>query len=316
VKVVLLPEGEDPDSFAKSRNASEFLEYIKTNESDFIKFKSALLMKDAASDPVKKATLITDIVRSVAVIPDGITRSVYIRECSKMLDIDEELLYNETNKLRRQKAQQSYNKTKYADIPAEEEKPAKQERYIRDNNFLLEKDLIRLLLNYGNMEFAEDQPGSKEKTYVKVARYIVQEIRNDDIEFQHPVYSIIFDEISRLTENDEPVDEQHFIMHPQLGVSQVTVDLLTPTYDLSKIWQKNENFVETEDMKLKEIVPETVLAFKNKKVMQLIRETQEQLKQAQESDAAEDILLLQQRYIILNELKKNLSRNLGDRIIV
>ena len=127
-------------------------------------------------------------------------------------------------------------------------------------------------------------------------------------------------------------------MHPQLGVSQVTVDLLTPTYDLSKIWQKNENFVETEDMKLKEIVPETVLAFKNKKVIDLIHETQGSntfvyqvmapgnephyrysdpfRKLAQESDAAEDILLLQQRYIILNELKKNLSRNLGDRIIV
>ena len=316
VKVVLLPQGEDPDSFAKSRNASEFLEYIKSNESDFIKFKSALLLKDAANDPVKKATLITDIVKSVAVIPDGITRTVYIRECSKMLDIDEELLYTETNKLRRQKAQQTFNKVRYDDLPLSKEKTIQQEKFIRDNKYLLEKDLIRLLLNYGNMEFAVDQPESKEKVYIPVARYIVQEIRNDELEFQHPIYNIIFDEISRLLDNDEPLDEKYFIEHPHLEVSQVTVDLLTPTYGLSKIWQKNENFVETEDMKLKEIVPETVLAFKNKKVMQLIRETHEQLKLAQENNVNEDILLLQQRYIILNELKKNLSKNLGDRIIV
>lgn len=316
VKVVLLPEGEDPDSFAKSRNASEFLEYIKSNESDFIKFKSALLLKDAASDPVKKATLITDIVRSVAVIPDGITRTVYIRECSKMLDINEELLYTETNKLRRQKAQQSHNIVRYADLPDSGEKTVQQEKFIHDNKYLLEKDLIRLLLNYGNMEFAIDQPDSKEKTYVLVARYIVQEIHNDDLVFQHPVYNVIFDEISHLLDNDQPLDEQYFIMHPHPGVSQATVDLLTPPYGLSKIWQKNENFIETEDMKLKEIVPETVLAFKNKKVMQLIRETQEQIKTAQENNETEDILLLQQRYIVLNELKKNLSKNLGDRIIV
>ena len=316
VKVVLLPEGEDPDSFAKSRNASEFLEYIKSNESDFIKFKSALLLKDAASDPVKKATLITDIVRSVAVIPDGITRTVYIRECSKMLDINEELLYTETNKLRRQKAQQSHNIVRYADLPDSGEKTVQQEKFIHDNKYLLEKDLIRLLLNYGNMEFAIDQPDSKEKIYVLVARYIVQEIHNDDLVFQHPVYNVIFDEISHLLDNDQPLDEQYFIMHPHPGVSQATVDLLTPPYGLSKIWQKNENFIETEDMKLKEIVPETVLAFKNKKVMQLIRETQEQIKTAQENNETEDILLLQQRYIVLNELKKNLSKNLGDRIIV
>ncbi|HJX71853.1 MAG TPA: DNA primase, partial [Bacteroidales bacterium] len=106
VKVVLFPEGEDPDSFARNKSATEFTDFIRNSESDFITFKTRLLVKDSKSDPVKRATLITDVVRSIAVIPDGITRTVYIRECSRMLDIDERMLYAEIRKIRRKKAEQ------------------------------------------------------------------------------------------------------------------------------------------------------------------------------------------------------------------
>ena len=100
VKVVLLPDGEDPDSFARKHNASQFAEFIKQNETDFIRFKTRLLLDDAGNDPIKRSSLITDIIRTVAIIPDNIARSIYIRECSAMMEIDEQVLLNEVNKIR------------------------------------------------------------------------------------------------------------------------------------------------------------------------------------------------------------------------
>lgn len=100
VKVVLLPDGEDPDSFARKHNASQFAEFIRQNETDFIRFKTRLLLDDAGTDPIKRSSLITDIIRTVAIIPDNIARSIYIRECSSMMEIDEQVLLNEVNKIR------------------------------------------------------------------------------------------------------------------------------------------------------------------------------------------------------------------------
>ncbi|SEG05387.1 DNA primase [Parabacteroides chinchillae] len=100
IKVVLLPDGEDPDSFARKHNASQFAEFIKQNETDFIRFKTRLLLDDAGTDPIKRSALISDIIKTVAIIPDNIARSVYIRECSAMMEIDERVLLNEVNKIR------------------------------------------------------------------------------------------------------------------------------------------------------------------------------------------------------------------------
>lgn len=99
IKVLLLPDGEDPDSFARKHNASAFIEYIQKNETDFIRFKTQLLLDDAGNDPIKRSALITDILRSIAIIPDNIARSVYIKECSSMLEVDEQVLLNEVNKI-------------------------------------------------------------------------------------------------------------------------------------------------------------------------------------------------------------------------
>ena len=110
VKVVLLPEGEDPDSFAKSHGASEFTAYMNQNETDFIRFKTKLLLDEAGNDPIKRSELISDIIRSVAIIPDNIARSVYIRECSTTMEIDEQVLLNEVNKIRLKKRENTYHK--------------------------------------------------------------------------------------------------------------------------------------------------------------------------------------------------------------
>ncbi len=311
VKVLLLPEGEDPDSFSRAKSSQEFADYIHANETDFIKFKTRLLAKDAENDPIKRATLITDIVRSIAVIPDTIIRSVYIRECSRMLDINEGILYNETYKVRREKVLDQSKKTTY--IPEyQQQNPSKpkQEIHLR-NEYPHEKELLRLLLLYANHELRF----SPEKN-PSVLSYIIEEIRNDELEFQHPVYKQLFDEATRLYLSGKPVEDTYFTHHENNEICKVAVDLTTENYELSAIWRKHEVLHETEDMKLREIVPELVNAFKNKKVIELIRETQDEITRAQHDNDLESLSLLQQKFIVLNELKKKFSKKLGDRIII
>ncbi len=316
VKVVLFPDGQDPDSFSKNRSATEFNDFIQDNESDFITFKTRLLIKDAKSDPVKRATLISDIVRSIAVIPDGITRTVYIRECSKILDIDERILYSEIRKIRRKNAEQKYREDfAYASYPEEEPRSSQPVR-TDSESFTIERDIIRLLLNYGNRDVIKVTNDKNREETISVAKYIVSEIESDELEFRDPVLKIIFDEIRQILTDRKQIDEKHFLFHPDDTIARISVDLLATTYQLSKIWERHETYVETEDMKLQEVVPETVNAFKNQKVVILLKETQQQLRTAQESNDSDTVLLLQQRFIILNELKRSLSKNLGERIII
>jgi DNA primase len=310
VKVLLLPDGEDPDSFSHSRNNTELTDFILENETDFIKFKTRLLAKDAENDPVKRATLIIDVVKSIAVIPDNIIRAVYIRECSKILDIEEAILYNETHKIRRNKALEQTNKSSY--IPDyQPPNQVKQKPEIRlSNDFPHERDVLQILLRYGKKELRL----KKEKERL-VCDYIIEEIINDELEFQHPVYKKIFDFAVELHDKSIGFEDHLFTHHEDNDICKATVDLTTENYELSTIWRKNEVLTPTAEMRLSEIVPEIVLAFKNRKVMDLIKETQEEINKAQKNKDNENLALLQQKFIVLNDLKKNFSRKLGDRII-
>ncbi len=315
VKVLLLPDGEDPDSFAQSHSNSEFLEFIEQNESDFIRFKTKLLISDAENDPVKRATLITDIVRSISVIPDSIVRSVYLRECSKLLEIDEGILYEETYKIRLKKAQESERRN-YGKVytPPQKVVQRKQEPTINlQKDFKHEHELIRVLLNFGNQEL---YPGYLESP--TIAKYIVDEVMEDELEFQHPVYRQIFEIVKDLVDRNMKIDSNVFIMNENVEISSLAVDMLTDDYDdkMSKLWSKNDVKLETEEMKLKVIVPELIVSFKNRKVLDLIKETQDEIKSAQDNKHNESITLLIQKIQILNELRKNISKQLGDRIIL
>jgi DNA primase len=311
VKVLLLPESEDPDSFARTHSSNELHDFIQQNESDFIKFKTRLLLKDTINDPVKKATLITDVVRTIAVIPDNIERSVYIRECSKILDIDEGILYNETFKIRRGKALEESKRSGYIPDYQPPNKVQKKQQIRIDNEYPHEKDLIRLLLQYANEELRFDESNNP-----TVLSYVINEINNDELEFFHPVYRLIFEEMQRIYKAGEKFDEQFFTRHTNNEICSTVAGLLTSNYKLSIIWKKNEVLQETEDMILKQIIPEQVMAFKNKKVLELIKETQEEISKAQQNADSENMLLLQQKMIALNELKMRFSKKLGDRIII
>jgi len=311
VKVLLLPEGEDPDSYSRSHSSSELLTYIEENESDFIKFKTKLLAKDAENDPVKRATLITDVVKTIAVIPDNIIRAVYIRECGRILDMDEALLYNETHKIRRNKAFEQSKKTTYIPDYVPPNQVRRKPEIKISNDFPHEKDVLQVLLRYGNHELR-----LKNEPERRVWKYIIEEIKNDELEFQHPVYKKLFDYAVELYSRGVEFEDHFFTQHKDIDICQTTVDLTTENYELSVIWRKNEVLAQSEDMKLAEIVPEVVIAFKSKKVLDLLRNTQEEIKRAQTGKDNENLELLLQKLIVLNELKKNFAKQLGDRIII
>jgi DNA primase len=315
VRVVLLPDGEDPDSFARKNNANAFTGYILANESDFISFKTNLLIKEAENDPIKKAGLVTEIIKTISVIPESIVRSVYIRECSRLLDVDEKVLYAETARLRRSNSDQKIKHQTGREFfhPPVQVSPVKFE--LLPDQYIAEKEVIRLLLLHGNkpLSLREDEKGIPPMT---VTDYVLHEIEQDELEFHHPVFNLILSEIISMRVQHEVDTQNYFVRLPDEMVSKTVVDLITSAYDLSKIWKKHENYFETDDMRLKEIVPEAILALKNEKVLKLIKETEADMRYAQEQHNDERIHILQVKYMVLNNLKMNLSRGLGDRIII
>ena len=317
VKVLLLPEGEDPDSYARKINISEFKKFLQEQEQDFIHFKTRLLIKDAQKDPVKRANLIREIVRTIAVIPESITRAVYIKECSNWLQVEEGILYMEINKVRRKIAEQNYTRIRRQENTRVKSVSKKQQDSLIEDTEAQEKEIIRLLLNYGNKEFRiRSTKNSRKETQTTVAEFIINEVTNDELEMSNPLYKQIFEEYQHHIIEQKPIEQKYFINHIDKEICAISADLLSISYDLSKIWKKHENYIESEEMKLKEILPETLIAFKNKRIVMAIKDVQNKIKTAQETKNFDKIEELQEQFMILSNLKKQLSKDLGDRIII
>ncbi|HBH82708.1 MAG: DNA primase [Bacteroidetes bacterium GWF2_41_9] len=317
VKIVLLPEGEDPDSYSKKVSNEEFSRFLKENETDFIRFKTKLLLEEASNDPVMKANLIRDVVKSIAVIPEAINRTVYIKECSTVLEVAEPILYNEVNKLRAQKNFQDRNK-----YPGPEDLPVKPQPVIKPVqrepvSFYSEREIIRLLLKFGSTEFERmlNKEDGKEDV-LTVSDYIVREITSDNLEFNDKVCSKIFSDFRFNTEQGLITGDKQFVKHEDPEISSLSADLLSDSHELSRIWQDKQTYVETEEMKLKEIVGDVVLKFKSDKIMILRKEIMFQLEEAVKTNDREKILTLQKRYANLSVALGLISKKLGNRILL
>jgi len=317
VRIVLLPDDEDPDSYSKKVSNDDFNRYIREKETDFIRFKTELLLKEASNDPVKKANLIREIVRSVAVIPETITRTVYIKECSSLLEIAEPVLYHEVNKLRQQRSFQDRNKYPGPeDLPLPPpviQKPVKQDVI----TYFSEKEIIRLLLKFGSYEFERHIRGEDlQEEVITVSDYIVKEITSDDLDFDDDICARIFEEFRFYsTQGIFPGDKQ-FVKHEDPSISRLSADLLSESHELSRIWRNKQTFVETEEMKLKEIVPDAVLKFKSDKIKVRLKKIMHELEEAVKSGDSERILDLQKMDQNLKTALRMISERLGKRIIL
>ncbi len=317
VKIVLLPDGEDPDSYSKKTSNTEFAQYLKENETDFIRFKTRLLLAEANNDPVKKADLIRDVVKSIAVIPETITRTVYIKECSTLLEVTEPILYHEVNKLLQQKSFQDRNKYPAAeDLPVP---PPVQIKPVKPETLSLysEREIIRLLLKFGGSEFERiinKEDGMEE--IITVSDYIVKEITSDELSFENHVCARIFDDFRFHTEHGLIAGDKQFIKHEDPEISSFSADLLADSHELSRIWKEKQTYVETEEMKLKELVGDVVLKFKSDKIMTKRKEIMALLQQAVKENDTDKVLVLQKRFNNLSIALGMISKKLGNRILL
>jgi DNA primase len=311
IKVVLLPEGEDPDSYSKKMNSKEFISFIESSEKDFVTFKTGLLLKEAENDPVIKAGLINDIVRSISVIPDTITRSVYIKECSKLLDTEERILYSQVYSIRRKRAEDRYNK--YTRQEAVKLQSTTLPSFIREiYSEPQEKILIRFLLQFGNDKLFEIENDQTEMEFISVAEYIVNEILNDELEFKNLLYKKVFEEVHSFIKRGEVIDIKHFINHETDEISQLTVDLLSSKYELSKLHKKKGANIETEEMLLRKNVPKAIIEYKRKILETAQKEKENEIKKAQENKMPDDDISQQMmQYKTLSSLITMISKERG-----
>ena len=344
VKVVLLPDGEDPDSFARSHSASEFAEFIKQNETDFVRFKTKLLLEEAGNDPVKRAALIGDIIRTIAIVPDNITRTIYIRECSAKMEIDEQVVLNEVNKIRlaryEQNRQQRQQITEISQTVSQTEKNAElspvekkeevqegvpaEQPIVRPDRPIVSKRspyeqfeiaLLRYVVRYGEQvlyDYTDEQ--TNEQVVIRVAEYIRSELGNDGLTFYTPIFKQMLDEAADHCCEDGFVAHRYFLAHPDPDVSRISANLISEKYQLSKYHSKYQE-VEREEDRLEQLVIRDLFALKEAYILHQIREKQETLKQVP-PDAIGQMTQIMEEITRLNEIKKVLSKELGERIVL
>ncbi len=322
VKVLLLPEGEDPDSFARKKGASGFQAFIDENETDFIRFKTNLLLKSAEKDPIAKAKLITDVIRSVAVIPDTITRSVYIKECSKLLDVNEDILYTEIRKQKHKQNDDFRNKEnrKQQDRVFKEpetSKPAEEVEAKPTELLIEEMEYLRFLLKHCNsVLYEEEGENPNEFNLVKVGQYMIEEVENDDLVPENELFRQIFYEVKANLMNESFDSWKHFIYHSVAGVSKLATDLLSEKHIESKRWTKAGAYTEKEEDILDQLIPRIINEFKLRKVKLLLDETAQAVILAYEEK--KDNLMNEALAKIhnLKQVEKSLADKLGNRTII
>ncbi len=326
VKVVLLPDGEDPDSYSRKHSSSQFIDFIRQSETDFIRFKTRLLLEDAGNDPIKRSSLITDIIRSVAIIPDNIARSVYIRECSAMMEIDERVLLNEVNKIRLKKDEKRpspsvtppqdstiHNESSKNETPDVEK--SSDETKSKPSPFdALELALLRYVVRYGERVLYDyTDENTKEKVIIRVAEYIHSELEQDDMPFRTPLYKQILKEALLHCGEEGFVSSRYFLSHADPLVSRLAVNLISEKYELSKIHTKYGEIKQEEDS-LVHLVLHDLFGFKYACIQHQMQEIEGKIKDFQSK--GEECLSLMKEHLELNEIKKALSKRVGERIIL
>jgi DNA primase len=317
VRVLLFPDGEDPDSFSKKVGSTELKAFIKENSKDFIAFKAQLLYSESAHDPIKKAGLIKELVESISLIPEPIFRSVYIKECSRIMDVDEQALLSELNKLRRKKQydkpseqpQESYSiPEELLSFPEGEKATRKMAEAETEHQ---EKDIIRILLNFGNEKISidnENEDGTKEPVEVNVSTLLIHEI-SGDIEFENLTYRKFFHEF--ILHEGEGLTTNYFIQHADQEISKSAIEIITSPYSLAN-WEKHNIPVTTESMMLKQSVLHAVYALKIRKLEKMIHDNQKRLKES--TNYEEQIILVSEQQLLIKS-KQSFSALLG-RIVL
>jgi DNA primase len=316
VRVVSLPEGEDPDSFARSHNASDVIDFLENNKVDFIRFKTQLLLAEASQDPAQRSEVIHSIVQSISVIPDAITRQVYIKDTAQRLSMTEAILSREVAGARRKDADKETQQIKSNPAPIVQQPIAKNNDTFTRNML----NILRLIVRYGERTLYEDD----QQQPVRVGEYIISNLREDEIAPRHPLHQRILDEYMAHYQEPDFVAEKFFSFHEDPEISQLAIALIANRYQLSRIFQRqsiSENVVQEVQQKtdadiLPELTGKLLLEIKFTVVEERIEALSNELKIAEENhdDALMITLLSTQKQLI--SIRAQLCKALGNRIIV
>ena len=343
IKVVLLPDGDDPDSFARKHNATDYQQYINSHEVDFIRFKTNLLLDDAGTDPIKLAGLISDIVRSIAVIPDAIVRSVYVKECSQLLQVDEKLLLAEISKLKEAQAEKEYKARQNAqaqpaqpapdasagetpeagpapEAPQPPQPPTPYESYIPQDNaesrkfFPLEKLIMELVVRYGEKTMCNVEDDEGRETPLSVVEFVVNELQIDDLRLHNPLHRRMLAEAAAHLHDEGFRAEHYFGTHPDPDISRYAAALMEERYTLSKYHTKAQR-IATDEERLMELVPHVMTDFKFAIVEEELKHTQQALLDPENLHDEARYLNIMRHYKELSEVQRLIARRLGDRVL-
>jgi DNA primase len=352
VKVVLLSEGEDPDSFARSHNAIELTTFISNNEIDFIRFKTNLLLKEAGNDPIKRAALVSDIIHTVAAIPDNIKRAFYISECSDLLDIEERILINSLNKIRagRQKRQQvvpavqndneAESKAQTKDV--QDAEPGKADETPLDTEIVrivsakhaaspfkpFEEALLRYVVQFGERILYEEAVEG-EHTVTRVAEFILSELQQDGFLFHTPEYKTLLEEAVQRCRKEGFNSFRYFASHPDPILSRIALDLMDENYlihyeeksappqplaglELME-WEREQH---EQKRAFEQLIRRDLFALKDAHIRQKINSMSREIKRLQLEGKMEEVIVLMKELEQQNRIKSFLSNELGERVIL
>ena len=264
VKIVLFPEGEDPDSFANKNSQEELKDYLGEKSKDFITFKTDVLSKNINNDPAKRVGMIKDIASSIAQIPDDISRSEYIKICSRTLSV-KELEFSKEVSLQKNK--------KINSSPSIEDAGKKDVDSSSNKRNKEEKEIVRLLLNYGNETLKIEDEN------ISIANFIIDELGADDISFENESIQSLMNEIFHQVDNDGKITLDYFTLHINSTISNLSIDLISNKHDMSKNWeQKHRILTGSEKTKLRKAVENAIYALKLKHLDKKLSNIQQQLK--------------------------------------
>lgn len=318
VRIVVLPPEDDPDTFVQNNPIEYVTKYLTENARDFIGFKTNLLLKDAQNDPIKRASVIKDIVETISVIPDPIYRATYIKECSRTLEMPEQTLTNEVNKILRAKLRKQLGLDPKQDsqLTYQEYQTYQPQQQVEPESstpigFFQEQELVKLLLSHGseNIELEEkDEDGKVINTYITtIASAIVDDLKNDGLLFRDDTHKKIFDAFDRGLDTGILPTAQDFTSSEDQDVAVLSANLLSTQYKLDD-WQRHRIVVRTEDDVLKKSVLTTILRFKD---MVIEDRRTAIVKELQTCTDPDDQLILLQKKKKLDEIRKRINRDLG-----
>lgn len=297
VKVLLLPDGEDPDSFARSRNASDLLEYMEKNQKDFIAFKCELALKEAGDDPIKRSNLINDILRSISVIPDEIKRSVYIQDCQTRFGIKLETLTQSVKKIITEKNQNAKVPSTQIEKPQQKEVPY---------TYLQERELLKHVINYALVPIEFVTPDEVIK--VPVVEYVAFMKENGIIAFSYDIHNKIWDYILESETHDI---RNAFLNHANKEIQDYTFSLVEDKYEIHK--ENVDYSPEQLSLKLSSIIPQLVYGLELRMVEEKLKEVKNSIAIASKVPGADDqVIALLKEQSELNAKKKQVSADLAN----